>query len=508
MQRAGLFLSVAALVASILSGCLSDDSSSKSIDSAARLAGRAPAFYSPEVAAKLLAHNGLGLDLEPTSLFQVLPSVSYVSVGQRGPEPSIGVTKNGMIFFQAIAGDTPTGPQDLVGPATLRSDDGGKTWRNVARPPLTSPTTLDPFLWVDPDTDRVFVDHLYLACSYLSYSDDYGQTWVANPIACGMAGNDHQKIATGKFRAPLQPTSLYRNVVYYGYNDVTPLPGVSRVSVSLDGGLTWPVNSEMVTGPTCSGGLHGRLHTGPDGYVYVPKRDCNGTIVAASADNGRTWSQVKLGLDVGATTHRKNTELAVDSENNLYVVWPGKDNRLYLSVSRDHGKTWSPSLLASPPEVTTTTMPSIVAGSAGRIGFAYYGVFHGNGKIPECVGNDETWDVYVTWSLNGLDADAEFVTTRANEVNDPVQIGGISTNSGPPPSTEKDCKYRRNLLDFIDMTLDAEGRVYVATADGCISCERQDQSTGSMGMSSVQLSGPSLLADRPDFLEGPKGPAG
>lgn len=433
------------------------------------------------------------------------PVVSYVSVGKRGPEPSIGVTQNGMIFFQAIAGDTPTGPQDLVGPATLRSDDGGKTWKNVARPPLTSPTTLDPFLWVDPDTNRVFVDHLYVGCSYLSYSDDYGQTWVANPIACGLPVNDHQKIGTGKFRSPLMPTPAYRNVVYYAYNAIA---GGSRVSMSLDGGLTWPVNSQSVPPGTCSGGLHGRVHTGPDGYAYIPKRDCNGTIVAASADNGLTWTQVKLGQDVGATTHRKNTELAVDAENNVYVVWPGKDNRLYLSVSRDHGRTWSASLLASPPEVTTTTMPSIVAGGAGRIGFAYYGVLHGNGKIPECVGNDETWDVYVAWSLNALDPNPEFVTTRANDASDPVQIGGISTNSGPPPSTEKDCKYRRNLLDFIDMTRDAEGRVYVATADGCISCERQEQSTGSMGMASVQLSGPSLFADKPDFLEGPKGVPG
>lgn len=95
-------------------------------------------------------------------------------------------------------------------------------------------------------------------------------------------------------------------------------------------------------------------------------------------------------------------------------------------------------------------------------------------------------------------------TARANGLDDPVQIGGISTNSGAADG----CKYRRNLLDFIDMAMDKEGRVYVATADGCIACSDQAGSTGSMGMASVQLMGPSLLAEKPDFLEGPKGAVG
>ena len=487
------------MVGMVFAGCVEDPSTGKGAADAKKGAGKSGVnVNTPRVLDGFLGHNSINLSLDPTELFPVLPTVSYVSVGRRGPEPSIGVTKNGMIFFQAIAGSG-TG----TGPSTMRSDDGGKTWKDVAMAPFTAPTTLDPFLWVDQDTDRVFVNHLYVACSYLSMSDNYGQTWVTNPVACGLPGNDHQKIGTGKFRAPLMPTPAYKNVVYYAYNGVA---AGSRISMSFDGGITWPLNTQTVAPGACSGGLHGRVHTGPDGWAYVPKRDCGGFIIAASDNNGVTWTTTKAGVDVGSATFRKNPELAVDTENNLYMVWPGNNNRLYLSISKDHGKTWSQrSLEAAPPEVTTTTMPSVVAGGPGRIAYAYYGVYQGNGKNPECVGTDETWDLFVTWSLNALDDNPTFVTTRANALDDPVQIGGISTNSGSPPA---DCKYRRNLLDFIDLTMDKEGRVYVATADGCIDCKTQESSSGSMGMASVQLTGPSLLPGKPDFLEAPKGVGG
>lgn len=499
MGRPGAVVAAVAFSIVLLAGCVDNSPNEEKQSEQRNLQGRLAPAVEADVVGRLLGHNGALQKLDPLSILPTPPSVDYVSVGTEGPEPSIGVTSNGMIFFQAIqelegSGDT--------GPATLRSDDGGLTWQNVAMPPFTSPTTLDPYLWVDPSTDRVFVDHLYLACSYLSFSDDYGATWVANPVACGLAGNDHQKMTTGPYRAPLQATPAYPNVVYYAYNG---LAAGSRVSMSYDGGITWPLNTQTVPSGQCSGGLHGNIHSSADGYMYVPKRACNGTLVAVSADNGITWQNFKVGQDVGSPNFRKNSEIATDSENNVYVVWPGADNRLYMSVSQDHGRTWSPSsILASPPEVTTTTMPSIVAGSPGRIAFAYYGVYQGNGEHPECVGNDEQWDVYVAWSINALEPNPSFVTTRANDLNDPVQIGGISTNSGTPPA-EKQCQYRRNLLDFIDMAADKEGRVYVATADGCLECTNFNESVAAIGISSTQVTGPSLFADKPDFLARPLG---
>nr|AIE99467.1 hypothetical protein [uncultured marine group II/III euryarchaeote KM3_110_C01] len=70
--------------------------------------------------------------------------------------------------------------------------------------------------------------------------------------------------------------------------------------------------------------------------------------------------------------------------------------------------------------------------------------------------------LYVTYSLNALDPEPVFHTVRVSP--DPVQVGSICLNSG-------DCRNiggsNRNLLDFNDLHIDLEGRVYIAFADGC-----------------------------------------
>ena len=70
----------------------------------------------------------------------------FSDVGEDGPEPSIGITSSGCIFF--IAMEKP-----------MRSCDHGQTWNNVAD--ITqAPFTSDPYGWVDPVTDRVFNIHM------------------------------------------------------------------------------------------------------------------------------------------------------------------------------------------------------------------------------------------------------------------------------------------------------------------------------------------------------------
>lgn len=435
-----------------------------------------------------------------TAGFRSWPSLRYGHVGASASEPSLGVTHEGRLFFTGNA---------IQLPAILRSDDGGVTWHSVASPPLTMPTGLDAMIHIDPDTDRIFVDSLWVGCSYLSWSDDDGETWTPNPVACGNTLNDHQKMVTGNFRPGTPDLGFYPNVVYFAYNQFfgNEATGNARISASLDGGLTWPINSESIPAGTCSGGLHGRIRTDSGGWLFIPKRDCNGTLVAISQDNARSFRHVRVGTDVGSAEYRKNHEMAIDLDDNLLLVWPGKDNRLYLSTSQDHGNTWAPSILASPPNVTTATMPAVVAGSAGRMAVAYYGVLDGNGKNPECVGNAENWDLFVTWSLNALDAKPSFVTVRANPADDAVQIGGISTLGLEVPASDlgPDCQYRRNLADFIDAIRDDEGRVYVGTTDGCMGCTDHASSTSSEGAFSTQVRGPSLIAELDDFADAPRG---
>lgn len=414
---------------------------------------------------------------EPALPLPPIPNVLARTLEWDGAEPTLGVTSNGNIFLVAMAN-------------VLRSTDGGETWEVVSTP-ASSPTTLDPYLYVDPDTDRVYSDQLYLGCSYLSWSDDYGATWLTNPAACGIPVNDHQKMVSAVNRGLVPTTPLYSKVLLYAYNAIA---AGSRVSISYDGGFTWPVNAESVSAAeaTCNGGLHGNIVASADGMLYIPKRHCDGFILAKSADSGITWTTTPVGADAGGSECRKNADLAVDRTGGLYGAWPGKDNRLYLSTSTDEGSTWRErSVVASPPEVNMTTMPAVVAGDAGRIAMVYYGTADG-ARGPDEVADTAVWHVYVTYSLDALAETPTFVTYRATD--DPVQIGAISTNS--------DCSApdgSRNLLDFLDAQLAPDGRLVIAYTDGCIdecveSPTMQTSRAGKAGFGILQ-SGASLYAD-------------
>ena len=86
--------------------------------------------------------------------------------------------------------------------------------------------------------------------------------------------------------------------------------------------------------------------------------------------------------------------------------------------------------------------------------------------------------------------------------DDPVQVGSICLNSG-------DCRdiggSNRNLLDFNDLHIDREGRVYVAFADGCTGdCAASNNSSAQDsrdGRGSVYYlaQGPSLLLEYGDL---------
>jgi hypothetical protein len=321
---------------------------------------------------------------------------------------------------------------------------------------------------------------------------------VTNPVACGLPVNDHQKLATGPYAesGPLGPAgglnSVYRNVVYYAFNQIAG----GRVAISLDGGLTFPYTAVSFT-TTCDppvGGLHGHVTAGPDGTVYVPARNCGGPLVARSTDNGLTWSQVEVHPEVGTARCDKNPEVAIDTQDNVYLVWPGSDNLLYLATSDDHAQTWGTAHRAAPPDIQTATMPVIVAGDPGRIALAYYGT-KDSAEAPDDVDEDTRWHLYYAYSTNAMDGEPVFTTIQLTPDDDPIQVGPISTNGCGAPAGS------RNLLDFIDIVMDLDGRPYVAFADGCIGCDLADMTTSrdAQGVVAILQEGSSLLEAEGDL---------
>lgn len=388
---------------------------------------------------------------------------TFSSVGEDGPEPSIGITSSGCMFF--IAMEKP-----------MRSCDGGETWENTAD--LTqAPFTSDPYGWVDPVTDRVFNIHMMgLESTWIGWSDNDGQSWLGNPHDSGpIPLNDHIKLATGPwtdagYGIPGTASPIYEQAVYFCYNK---LAGIF-CHTSFNGGATFEVGGQVIGLATTNGGLHGAITTAPDGTVYLPPRVATPTIIF-SKDNGLTWQQRTMGEDVGTPNPRKNSEVGTDTESNAYHVWTGGDQGIYLARSTDSGESWEQtSLRVSPVEVISTAFPHIDAGDPGRIAVTYLGSQNASALNESDIdGNPWTgnahlahgnvsYHLYVTFSLNALDPAPVFHTYRLT--TDPVQVGAICLNSG-------DCRdiggSNRNLLDFNDLHIDREGRVYIAFADGC-----------------------------------------
>jgi len=108
------------------------------------------------------------------------PQVTTFSTGATAGEPTMGITSDGTLFyvgFKKILPGVPGGGSSIV----QRSKDGGATWETLdtlAPGTDADSLSLDPFLYVDKRTDRLFnVDLASVACSAISISDNRGDSF-------------------------------------------------------------------------------------------------------------------------------------------------------------------------------------------------------------------------------------------------------------------------------------------------------------------------------------------
>ncbi|MGH2750860.1 MAG: sialidase family protein, partial [Actinomycetota bacterium] len=368
-------------------------------------------------------------------------------IGHAAIEPTLGLNARGDIFLTAF--------ESSLRIDVLRSVDGGRSWNTVS-PSLGGQNahlvSADPYLYVDPRTDRVFTVDLTVACSFLSYSDDAGGSWTTNPLACGRPVNDHQTLFSGR---PLTSTTVgYPRIIYYCFSDLVN----SVCSKSLDGGLSFTPTGEPAfpagvypDGGPCPG-WHGHGVSAPDGTIYLPKAHCGRPWLAISNDEGLTWGRVQVSSK-GTPRGGSDPAVAVDRAGNVFYLWISNDRLPYLAVSRDEGLTWSKPLMVGGPGVTEANLPTIAAGRKGALAIAYVGsensLFQqcGNGRPCDHVKpTTPTWNGYITVTSRALDRRPLLYTARVNTFDDPLVRG----NCGPGR-----CSY---LLDFIDIQIDPSGQ--------------------------------------------------
>ncbi|HEV2889844.1 MAG TPA: sialidase family protein [Frankiaceae bacterium] len=398
------------------------------------------------------------------------PKLAFTShyVGREAAEPTIGVDKRGRVFFPASTFDAlpPGSPRQQAHTILLSSGDRGRTWRNV-QPKLANqdahPVSLDPYLFVDKVTGRIFNIDLLGAGSILSTSDDSGETWQTNPLTSAGV-NDHQTLFTGPppvgnpSMIPIDPA--FPRIVYYCINSVAE----ATCAASRDGGRTFtqtgtfPFPGGYQPGGKnfgVCGSLHGHGVTDSKGRIYLPQGRCLDPTVAVSEDGGLTWRSTIVSPGVGASFVQ--TSVAVDAADNVYYTWWDDIHRLpYLSVSRDAGKTWGPAMMIAPPGVREVNWPTIDAGDPGRIAITFPGstaVGDGNERSTDL---SRPWNSYVVVSTNALSSKPLFLSNITNNPYDPIHRGNCNGRCG-------------NMYDFLDIVVSPldQGRVWATAVDTC-----------------------------------------
>jgi hypothetical protein len=433
-------------------------------------------------------YNGAPLELR----------VTYV--GRQAAEPTIGVDRDGAAFYAAATFDSPGG----VAARTLimRSTDNNLTW--VVKSPvimsnISDPAAnLDPYVLVDPETDRVYSGDLAGAGIQFMWTDSKGEPTMTEPTGWTRGSPvsvdvpvDHQTFWTANPPAPLVPGPLYENYMYFCTNRVAEV-GCSR---SLDGGITFetagsPPYLGVENGVVC-GGLHGHLTADSAGRLFLPMAHC-GQLglapnpppeVAVSADAGATWTRGNLNT---VANHLKvphhEVSAAVDSADNVYVVWWHEGDRLpYLSFSTDHGMTWSTPRMVAPPGVYETNFPTITAGDAGRIAITFPGSTVNNKNAA-----NRPWNSYVVLTIDALSPDPTFLWSLGNVDGDPVHRG----------LCEGRCS---GMYDFLDIqTSPKDGTIWATASDNCVSTACKSGSASLLspgqGVAINQIGGPTLFS--------------
>ncbi|HKV10307.1 MAG TPA: fibronectin type III domain-containing protein [Thermoanaerobaculia bacterium] len=368
-------------------------------------------------------------------------------LGESAGEPTLGVNENtGAVMYIAFTETLKADFDDCSSPASA-------TWNDVSAT-LTSLESFDPILFTDQKTGRTFVSQLLpTKISLMAYTDDDGETWQPSQGAGINSGVDHQSVGGGPFAlGPLGPLTSYPNIVYYCSQDIA----LAQCATSLDGGRTFGVAVPIYNLTQCNG-LHGHVKVGPDGTAFVPNKNCGGEQgLAISRDNGLTWGVVHV---PGSTAGETDPSVGIATDGTVYFGWSNGDGHAYTAVSKDGGRTWGHIQdVGKSFGIKNSVFPVMVAGDGNRAAFAFLGTTTAGAEV---YGEDPdlpaVWHLYVAHTYDG---GATWVTVNATP-GDPVQRGTVCTAGTT-------CGGTRNLLDFMDVTADAKGRVLVGYADGCI----------------------------------------
>src|SRR5688572_3555945 len=526
MRRALLAAALAATV--LLAGCGSPKEQDQGI------AGDGGVTTNPTCAdqSDAIAHHAGAVPWPEVEPLQLAPCFAYTGMNWTY-EPTLGILADGDIVvgparqpWGTSVPATPLSSNQCQGIA--RSEDGGVTWAFFA-PTLPEGTCFqdqtDPFLYVDPASDRAFLAALFLnGPARVHRTDDGGASWQHAFTGTSNGQTDHEMIFSGPARS--SATTGFPSVVYYCAFSLGILGNAAfgfSCAKSLDGGATFlpglpaPFPSEgdgnqHIPG-YCSGGLdHGIADH--EGILYIPTSNCGVPRVAISEDEGLTWRFSQVSTKLASRTYDGFafgwTSVAVDSAGTIFYAWIADDLLPWMAVSRDHGATWSEPVNVAAPGVTEAALVQVVAGSAGRVALSYLGSSNAPGFVPCAAAAACAAQIIRSPVEPGLQPGYEATTWDAYMAllpdagaDDPAIHSVVVSGDGSDPLIRGTCGPSRcadSGEDFVDLKIGPDGVPHAVFVDRCMR-ECVEGGTANTPKGEVQavvarlVGGPSLWGD-------------
>ena len=403
------------------------------------------------------------------------PAAGLNTLGRSSGEPSVGIGlpvtghPEGRALFQSdVQTLRVTFNSSCATPRAIWED----------KSPATSQEDFDPILFTDRQTGRTIVSLLTFAANTIvgesSFTDtaapfNDGDVWTPANSSGILSGVDHQTLGGGPYAPPLNitPPTAYPHAVYYCSQALVD----ANCARSDNGGASYGPSVVIYTSEC--GGLHGHVKVAPDGAVYVPNRGCDRTKTTPDGDITVTEQAVVVSEDNGLTWNIRNIFDSSPSESDpsvgvgrgdtvtggrVYFGYADANLNPVMAVSDNHGVTWTKVQdVGAAVGLNNVVFPEVVVGDDARAAFSFLGTPTVGGSQTN--GFNGVWHLYVAHTYDG---GTSWVTVDATP-NDPVQRGCIWLSGGAVVC--------RNLLDFMDVTTDNDGRVIVGYADGCAGAE-------------------------------------
>lgn len=292
--------------------------------------------------------------------------------------------------------------------AFYTSNDGGKTWTAKLLPRVgllkKFNATSDPELQVSAKTGHILFSSLAFNQSggstgnpsgvFVSVSSDGGKTWPGQGVVSAPSNtfNDKDWIYVDNF--PTSPT--YGNV-FASWMGFSNSAAEILFATSSNEGKTFSKPVVLYSGPANANFQNPWVETGPKGQLYLSWTDWDtGNIRFISSTNGgKSWTAPANILAPGGVNGFQNMQ--VDASGAIDLVAVGNSGNLFIS-SADGGKTWTKPVRINDSRKGFQFMPTLAIGPKGQLVSTFYDTRNGNGVYD--VYAVESTDGGKTWSAN------------------------------------------------------------------------------------------------------------